>query len=76
MLDFMKPGFWYCFGNFDGCIEIFRDTPHVNGKTLAHLTEQGYVESVPVFEGFMTLKHRITAEGIAWLGARAHIDYE
>ena len=70
MLDFMKPEVWYCFGEFDGCVEISRDTPSVSGQALAFLAEKGFVESIPVFEGFMTLKHRITPEGIAWLEAR------
>ncbi|MEM0897451.1 MAG: hypothetical protein AAGJ79_11260 [Verrucomicrobiota bacterium] len=70
MLDFMKPEVWYCFGEFDGCVEISRDTPNVNGKALTFLAQKGFVESVPVFEGFMTLKYRITPEGIACLETR------
>ncbi len=70
MLDFMKPDVWYCFGEFEGCVEISRETPNVSGQALAFLAERGLVESVPVFEGFMTLKHRITPEGIAWLETR------
>jgi len=34
------------------------------------LDQLRFVERVPVFEGFMTNKHRITPEGSAWLAAR------
>ena len=66
----MKPDVWYCFGDFEGCVAMPEDARHGSGRSIATLAGMGFVESVPVFEGFMTMKHRITSEGIAWLKNR------
>ena len=70
LLNLMQPGLWYCFSDYAGCTAIPESGNRVNGRVFAPLVGRGFVESVPVFEGFMTEKHRITPKGIAWLKAR------
>ena len=70
LLLLMKPGVWYCSSEYDGCKAILECGDLVSGKMFAALVRKGFVESVPVFEGFMTKKLRITDMGIAWLAGR------
>lgn len=66
----MKPGVWYCFSDYAGCDAMPEGENHINGRSIEKLEVKGFVESVPVFEGFVTKKHRITPMGVAWLAAR------
>ena len=73
----MKPGVWYCFSAYRGCNTMptlgTHDNgaeKHVNGAVFAMMVRRGFVESKPVFEGFMTEKHKITPVGIDWLASR------
>ena len=68
-LVLMKPGVWYCTNDYAGCDPMPQPGNRIIGRLIESLAEKGYVESVPVFEGFMIEKHRITHEGIAWLAA-------
>lgn len=70
LLLLMKPGAWYCSSDYTGCNAMPACGNGANGSLFATLAGQGLVESAPVFEGFVTEKHRITPMGIAWLAAR------
>ena len=66
LLRLLKPGVWHCASDYEGCAILEPGTP-VRGKMFLKLVEEGYVESLPVFEGFTIQKYRITAAGSAWL---------
>ncbi len=69
-LRLFKPGKWYCFTEFAGCTTIPQEELSTANRLMETLAKRGFIESVPVFEGFVTLKHRITRAGKAWLAAR------
>jgi len=66
LLRLLKPDLWYCPADYDGCELLEPGTP-VKGKAFSQLIEDGYVESVPVFDGFTMMKYRITDSGLACL---------
>jgi hypothetical protein len=68
LLRLLKPGVWYCPADYEGCELLEQGTP-VRGKTFSKLIEDGHVESEPVFEGFSTMKYRITDSGSECLAA-------
>ena len=68
LLRLLKPGVWYCASDYEGCARLEPGTP-VRGKLFSKLVGDGYVESLPVFEGFTIRKYRITSSGVAWLAA-------
>ncbi len=70
LLLLMKKGVWYCSSAYEGCDPLPECGNPVSARMFATLMGKGFVESVPVFDGFMTEKHRITPKGIAWLKAR------
>lgn len=67
LLLLMKPGVWYCTSEYAGCTAMPGQGDRVSAKIVAALAAKGFIESVPVFHGFMTKKHRITPSGVAWL---------
>ena len=66
----MTPGVWYCFSDYEGCSALPECTGSVSRRLFATLVNKGLVESIPVFEGFMVKKHRITTAGVEWLAVR------
>lgn len=66
-LVLMRPGIWYCINEYAGCEVLPEYRDGISSQLLESLVEKGYVESVPVFEGFIIRKHRITAKGVDWL---------
>ena len=68
LLRLMKPGVWYCPADYDGCELLEPGTP-VRGRAFSKLIGDGHVESEPVFDGFTTMKYRITELGSASLAA-------
>ena len=69
LLRLLKPGFWYCASDYEGC-EVLEPGSPVRGKMFLKLISDGYVESLPVFDGFTMMKYRITEAGSEWLAAR------
>ena len=64
----MKPGTWYCSSGYAGCEQMpTNDGGRFSGRILTSLRANGFIESMPVFDGFLTMKHRITPAGIEWL---------
>ncbi len=68
LLTLMKPGVWYCAADYEGC-EVLEPGSPVRSKVFTILIGDGHVESEPVFDGFTTLKYRITELGSASLAA-------
>lgn len=69
LLQLLKPGIWYCATEFEGCVVLELGTS-ARGMMFSKLVRDGYVESEPVFEGFTTMKYRITDAGSDWLAAQ------
>ena len=68
----MEPGVWYCPCEFVGCQEMPSGGSALRWKVLASLGSMGLVESAPVFDGYLTKKHRITRSGIDWLATHSN----